>query len=164
MKVESLSIEGLLDLCVPVPMCGCWLWLHEPTKAGYGRLHAGGLRLYAHRTMLELKLGRPLAAGEHALHECDVKACIAPGHLYAGTHQQNMDDMWARGQARPLEGVEHGSALLDDGKVIEIRRRYASERISQAALGRVYGISARHVCAIVRGENWKHLPLHQRPA
>lgn len=30
--------------------------------------------------------------GLHILHKCDVRECVNPDHLYAGTNRQNMDD------------------------------------------------------------------------
>jgi hypothetical protein len=48
----------------------------------------------ANRLILERKLGRPIKDGMYACHKCDVKACVAPEHIYEGTPKENVDDMW----------------------------------------------------------------------
>ena len=49
-------------------------------------------QIRAHRLALMLKLGGPIPVGLQALHRCDNDACVSAAHLYAGTHQDNMDD------------------------------------------------------------------------
>jgi hypothetical protein len=50
----------------------------------------------AHRLSWKLVGGIITSDRPHILHHCDVPACVNPGHLYAGTHLENMADMARR--------------------------------------------------------------------
>lgn len=90
----------------------CWPWLRTRDKNGYGIYHVNGrpiraprfVLVYAERTMADLKLW--------ALHRCDNPPCCNPAHLFAGTAQDNMDDMWAKG--RGADGDRHWSHKYPD--------------------------------------------------
>jgi hypothetical protein len=79
----------------------CWPWLgyigqNRGTGRGYGQIRdtsAGsrGRLLKAHRVALVLKTGRDEPALD-ACHECDNSVCCNPGHLFWGTHRENMKD------------------------------------------------------------------------
>lgn len=56
-------------------------------------------------------------------------------------------------------GSNNSNALLKEEQVISIRKEYAAGKISQEALGKKYGVPQVTISAIVRGKNWKHLPL-----
>ncbi len=53
-------------------------------------------------------------------------------------------------------GEKAGRAKLKDADVLTIRARFAAGE-TQSALAREFNLSSRNVCAIVRGESWKHL-------
>jgi hypothetical protein len=133
---------------------GCILW-NGPLRHGYGVIHSGtskGRNLYAHRVAWELSNG-PIPDGLHVLHRCDVKRCInATDHLFLGTHADNMADMVAK--RRHPRGEEVPQAKLTALKVQQIRERYASGNVTQAALAIEYGVSDSHVCRIVNGHKW----------
>jgi hypothetical protein len=68
-------------------------------KAGYGRLVINGKYVGAHRVAYEVSKGRVME-GLFVCHHCDNPPCCNPAHLYAGTHQDNVDDKVRRGRAR----------------------------------------------------------------
>jgi hypothetical protein len=68
---------------------GCWLWVGAIDSTGYGRfLHEGKVTL-THRLSYELLVG-PIPAGLEIDHLCRVRACLAPEHLEAVTHAENV--------------------------------------------------------------------------
>lgn len=54
-------------------------------------------------------------------------------------------------------GENHGSVILTEAKVIELRLRYASGHYTHRELGEVYGVSRRTVGDIVNRRVWKNI-------
>ena len=77
----------------------CWPWTGRRLRAGYGRLVLHGKQENAHRIAFTLTTGAP-ARGLFVCHHCDNPPCCNPAHLYAGTHQDNVNDKMRRGRAR----------------------------------------------------------------
>lgn len=141
----------------------CWLWTAAVDGRGYGVIGLGGKGDglgRAHRVSWEMANG-PIPEGAILCHTCDVKRCVRPDHLYAGTKADNARDAIERGQmssgpSHPVRrGMDHWKARLSDADVTTIRaRRLAGEK--QSALAREFGVSEAHVSRLVRG--------HARPA
>ncbi len=136
---------------------GCWIWTSGTVAYGYGNLCINGKMQRTHRYSWELHNG-PIPDGLFVLHKCDNPLCVNPAHLFLGTHQDNMDDKMSKGRHVSLRGSSHGNAKLDESDVIEIRRRYTSTGITQAELGREYGVDRTTISLIVRRKKWAHLP------
>lgn len=80
------------SLSVHCPELGpCWPWKAGVCTGGYGVfMRANKKSVRAHHFALETKIG---SVGDlFALHRCHNRICCNPGHLYAGTHSQNMKD------------------------------------------------------------------------
>lgn len=79
----------------------CFLWTggtSKKTSAYYGLIRADApsrKRLGAHRVSLALSTGTMLDDMD-ACHRCDTPLCVNPGHLFWGTHRQNMQDYAAK--------------------------------------------------------------------
>lgn len=78
----------------------CWPWIGSLNQYGYGMfsLMSGSGPINSHRIAYGLANGG-IPRSLHILHICDTRDCCNPRHLFAGTHQQNMDDMRAKGRA-----------------------------------------------------------------
>lgn len=76
----------------------CWLWKAAKDRYGYGHFRYD--KIYtAHRFSYFLHFGQP-EIGKIVCHTCDVRNCVNPDHLYAGTHKTNSDDKISRGRSR----------------------------------------------------------------
>ena len=125
---ERVNVNG------PVARPGltpCHLWTGEQ-KNGYGWIYIskrdsaarGGTPglTPAHRVAYFLKHGaEPLPFG---LHVCDVKLCANADHIFAGTQQDNVDDMVTKGRQR--SGVA----------------KYGADPAEQAVISRAVDLSA----------------------
>lgn len=160
---------------------GCWIWKSTIARNGYGRCWDGyGSQAPAHRLSYEMAYGA-VPEGLWVLHRCDVKACVNPAHLYAGTVTDNVRDAVDRGrlrigdnhparlrpETRPrgdahflrqhperVSGVLNPNARVGLEHVIAIRAEYEAGDVSQKSLGRKYGLSQSQISSIVRGDSW----------
>lgn len=137
------------------PKGECWIWIAAVDKDGYGHMWRNeSSRNYAvHRFSWEQHNG-PIPDGLGVLHHCDNPPCIRPDHLYCGTTIDNVRDRTVRGRER---GELHGMAIVNESQVRTIRHRYATEKISQIALGKEYGLSQTAISQIVLRKCWTHI-------
>lgn len=105
----------------------CWPWTSNVSARGYGYYGDG----FAHRTAFLLVNG-PIAAGLDICHSCDNPSCCNPAHLRAGTRQDNMNDMKARGR---------GLQSITPAQRTKLQIEYASDTISRAELAEKYNVS-----------------------
>jgi len=116
----------------------CWIWTASRDPSSYGRFTVNAVPQLAHRVSYELAYG-PLPVGQLALHKCDNPPCVNPTHLFAGTNQDNMDDMYSKG--RQASGERHGLARLSDESAEAVRVRYADGGVTYGQLAAEYGVS-----------------------
>ena len=87
----------------------CWLWTGKvkPGRDPYPHINVWRdgkhCTLKAHRVMLEIVLGRPLAPEEEGDHLCHVMPCIHPDHLRPATQVENLSNR--RGYAPVRSGI-----------------------------------------------------------
>lgn len=88
--------QHIEKLSVAVPFSGCWIWIGSTNK-GYGQLTHEGRHLMAHRaSFMAHNPGVPVP--RLVCHECDVRECVNPDHLYSGDYLTNRADMLDRGR------------------------------------------------------------------
>jgi hypothetical protein len=146
---------------VAIQAKGCWEWVGHISKKGYGEFWYGNRLDYAHRFSFLLHGGKLTKANPHVLHTCDNRKCVRPGHLYAGTPQNNTDDMILRGRA--AVGEKNGLALLTQEDVAIIRRlygrhdRYKRGSVSQQYLADKFSVSLSTIHAVLTRRSWHHV-------
>jgi hypothetical protein len=171
----------------------CWEWQGATDRRGYGQIGINGKLQIATHAAWELVAG-PLPKGLWVLHTCDNPACVRNddegtyevngilhprrGHLWLGTHQDNMDDMVAKGRwgerdnaylrgdqhyarRQPelvMRGEKNGHARLTEADVLTIRERHARGDVTQRQLAREYSVSFSTINVIVNRKQWRHIP------
>lgn len=81
---------------------GCHLWQRYINPNGYGQTRIGGRKgknILAHRLSWVRQHGA-IPDGMDVLHRCDNPRCVNVGHLFLGTHADNMADMKNKGRHR----------------------------------------------------------------
>ncbi len=131
----------------------CWVWRPPGDKDGYGVFWDTVKSRKAHRASWEIHFGLILD-GMCVLHKCDNTACVRPEHLFLGTVGDNQRDMVAKG--RSLRGERNCKAKLDEFSV-RLIRRLLKRGLSQAMLGRVFGVTKHAIHRIKTGARWGHV-------
>ena len=135
----------------------CWEWLGYINTDGYGSFHWIDTKqnLNAHRFSWILHFG-DIEPGYEVCHHCDNPSCVNPKHLFLGTHQDNINDMWEKGRANPRKGENHPKAKLSKKDVLEIQKLLQTE-MTHKQIGDLFGISRFTIGDINTGRSWKHL-------
>lgn len=131
----------------------CHFWTGSISGNGYGKLRWQGPLIGAHR-LAYLATGAELLSSQHILHSCDVKNCVNPAHLAAGTQQENETDKKAKG--RQARGETVGTSKLTEVQVREIKQRLCSSE-SYFRIGRDYGVCGRTIEFIATNVTWSHI-------
>lgn len=136
---------------------GCWEWrgtrVGKDYERGYGQVSYGGTGLVVSRVSYELWVG-PIPDGFLICHRCDNPPCLNPEHLFAGTVQDNSDDMLAKGRLVRERG-ENASNV----KLTEIQAQYILDNahISASELAKVFGVHGSTIYNVRKGKTWSHL-------
>lgn len=152
----------------------CWIWNGTVNQDGYGHFRPGsfsrGVKQWrAHRFAWHITFGS-IPEGMLVCHRCDTPRCVNPDHLFIGSVADNREDCCSKNRQaqllshgrythpeRTARGERVSTAILTEDGVREIRRRYAVGGISQAALGREFGVDQRTVSLIVLRKGWGHV-------
>ena len=126
---------------------GCWLWTAGKITNGYGGFSINRKVYYVHRLAYEHWRGL-IPKGAYKLyvcHECDVRHCVNPDHLWLGTSKHNAEDAAVKAR-RP--------AKLTASDVREI---LASPNERGVDLAARYNVSKSTICRIRKNEVWQHV-------
>lgn len=130
---------------------GCHDWPGAVHKTGYGATYSRGKPIRAHRLSWEIHKG-PIPDGLCVLHKCDNRRCINPEHLFLGTYQDNVNDMFAKGRDNKAKGAANWNTKLTDDDVRRIREAKLFGA-KEAELSKVYGVSRAAIYRIFAGHS-----------
>lgn len=156
----------------------CWLWTGAVFgEKEYGQFWLAQRNRRAHMVAWEWANG-PIPDGLLVCHRCDRPRCVNPGHLFLGTHIENMLDRDAKGRmshgpkhwlkSRPdhrqhAKGARNGvhtkpvRAKVTEADVLEIRRLSATG-VRNRELAVRYGVNRSTISNIIHRRAWTHLP------
>lgn len=135
---HATAFAALLRRLEPQPN-GCWLWRGAVDQNGYGRLEVGRQQWRAHRLAAALS-GSRLTPSTHVDHVCETPLCANPAHLRVVTPAEN--------------NRRRRDAKLNE-RMAQAIRSLAAEGVSNAALGRAFGVSRQMASYIAHGNCWK---------
>jgi hypothetical protein len=131
---------------------GCWEWKGTIGTGGYGKFGSNGL---AHRRAYAYIYGE-IPKGMQVCHKCDNRKCVNPAHLFLGSCADNLRDMTQKG--RRARGNRIASSLLDEKKVLEIRKKRMAGAEYQS-LSEEFGVGWYTIRSICKNNCWKHVQL-----
>jgi len=130
----------------------CWWWQgsikyeHVPDARGWICIEKK--QIQAHRFSLAISLGRHIATGLSALHECDNPLCVNPKHLYEGNQTDNMRDKVIRARF-----AKTCPRKLNLEKAREIRKKH-KDGVKVPELAKEYDVRIATIYHVLQGRIW----------
>ncbi len=139
-----------------IPFSTCHWWTGATHDGGYGIFNTDHKSDRAHRVSYELYV-REIPNGLFVCHKCDNRLCVNPDHLFVGTNQDNMDDMYRKNRNNQPKGENHFCAKLTEEDVIRIRLLFKGGNYSITGLAKKFGVSYGPIWSIVHRKTWRHI-------
>ena len=140
---------------IPTTADSCWLYKGRCNGKGYGAFSIKGKLIQAHRFSY-LYFYNNIPNKLHVLHNCDVRNCVNPLHLWLGTNSENVADKVRKGRqyrGGAPKGAENGQSKITKDIVFKIR----ADNRSYSKIAKDHNISASQVGAIKRRTYWGHI-------
>lgn len=132
----------------------CWEWQGFCDNHGYGRIAWHKKPHLASRILWELTYG--VSPGKlWVLHKCDNPKCVNPRHLFLGTRQDNIADMYAKGRQAKGEMVPNHKLSASD--VLSIRKQYSDGGVKFTELAAQFNVDRRTIHKIIIRTRWAWL-------
>ena len=151
--MDKKYIDKILNKLEYNPENNCWEWIGCLNSKGYGQISVNNKDLLVHRIIYEYIHGPTTKEKPFVLHQCDNRRCCNPTHLYAGTAQNNINDMENRNRSNHPIGEKHGMAKLTEKQVLEIRE--SDERL--VVLGKRFNVHPSTISAVRKRKSWAWL-------
>jgi hypothetical protein len=142
---------------------GCWEWRGAKNERGYGLIGKEGGRgagnIRAHRLSYQIFYNVNLTREQCVCHKCDNPPCVNPDHLFVGSQQENILDMFAKARnSKPplICGEANHMAKLTKQDVIEIRQLY-DHGLSSPKIAKLFFVTKSTILAIVNRKIWRHV-------
>ncbi len=121
---------------------GCWKWVGGVPHAGYGQVQRMGKYLGAHRLFYE-RFKEKIPKGMFIDHLCRNTICVNPSHMEVVT---------------PAENTRRGrTAKLSKDDVYTVRNLYKKGELTQAILGRIFGVGQDEISRIVNKKRFANI-------
>lgn len=139
----------------------CLEWTGHKSKRGYGVIRFRRKVWRTHRVCWTLAIGE-IPDQLEVCHACDNPSCFEIGHLFVGTHGDNMRDAEVKERVPHPIGEDHPGAKLSDGQIREIkslykRGPYFRGKLTAEEVGARFGICKNMVYLITSNRNWSHI-------
>lgn len=150
--------RNFLAYLVDNPTSECVIWPYSKKPEGYGSYSIkGDESITAHRAALIMLTGENPQNMVAAHGPCNNRLCVNPhpehGMKWATHYENNIHRH--RDGTMPI-GERHHNSKLTEPQVIEIRMR-ASRGEVLSLIAKDYGVTGRHLRAVVKGEFWSHV-------
>ena len=130
----------------------CWEWTASLDSKFYGQFRLNGKNILAHRLSWIILVGL-IPDNLCVLHKCDNTKCINPDHLWLGTQQDNIKDMFKKGRAKSRIGESNPACKLTTKQVLCIKALLKNgDKLSNVA--KLYNINRCTVADIKYGRSW----------
>ena len=153
---EMSTRERLLLKMYVSPDSGCWEWEGYTNRYGYGVFSIDNYPKPAHIASYESFVGS-IPEGLCVCHKCDNRSCINPTHLFLATSEENNADRDSKG--RVLKGEDSGTAILTESEVVKIKKLLKKGELTNAEIGRKFGVTSWAISRIKCGKNWKQVEI-----
>lgn len=120
---------------------GCWEWIGDKSKDGYGRLRHEKVEYGAHRFSYAIHFPN-FDINMQVCHKCDNRKCVNPAHLFLGTDRQNAIDARNKNRSR---------SNLSWEQVREIRKLWIEHTYSIGELCKMYN---SNIGGIIKNHTW----------
>lgn len=135
------------------PKGECWLYTGYLDDDGYGVFKDDNHKPRRAHKFSYVKFKGEVPEGINVCHECDIRNCVNPDHLWLGDNNENTQDMYRKGRGRNLRGSETAQAKLTESDVLAIR---ASEDLG-TELAKRYGVSPATISMVRTRKIWAHV-------
>ena len=148
-KIDSIK-DKIINKSIAITECGCWIWMGNIAKVGYGQFLSNKKKLYAHRASYEAFKGN-IPEGMYVCHKCDTRSCVNPDHLFIGTPSDNSKDMAFK--KRSTIGEKNPRSKLKHEDVVKIK----TMQNTNENIAKLFNVTRGCIRLIKSNQRWSHV-------